>query len=246
MTVALAEKPRKLKPAPAAEPEPSPAGYYLDDEGLPAHDDRFELNDPDLALIGPDPREMEADSMAEMVWTPQAYELADRVGLFRGLKTELFEGKVYVMAGMSRDHLVGAQKGSLALRRAFGLGEHGFYVWDGLPFGDKPTDKAPDFFVVRGNVIGIPAPGDVVLVVEVSRATLKEDRTLKLRHYAGQGYAEYWIVNLLDRLLEVHRDPKRKADGTPGYATRLTFGPDREVSPLAKPDAAIKVADLLP
>ena len=246
MTVALAEKPRKLKPAPAAEPQPSPAGYYLDADGLPAHDDRFERDDPDLALIGPDPREMEADSMVEMAWTPEAYELADRVGLFRGLKTELFEGKVYVMASMGKDHMVGVRKGNAALIRAFGFGDEGFVVSPGIPTGEAATDKTPDFYVMRGQVIALPTSQDIVLVVEYSRSSLKKDRTLKLRHYAGQGYAEYWIVNLLDRLLEVYRDPKRKADGTPAYATRLTFGPDREVSPLAKPDVTIKVADLLP
>jgi Uma2 family endonuclease len=50
-------------------------------------------------------------------------------------------------------------------------------------------------------------PEDVHLLIEVSDSTLADDRNCKLKLYARDGIREYWIVNLTDDQLEVHRDP---------------------------------------
>jgi Uma2 family endonuclease len=50
-------------------------------------------------------------------------------------------------------------------------------------------------------------PTTAVLVVEVADTTLQFDRTTKAALYARAGIPEYWIVNLADRVLEVHRQP---------------------------------------
>lgn len=52
-----------------------------------------------------------------------------------------------------------------------------------------------------------PQPEDVILLVEVSDSTLKFDRTSKLQVYAEAGIAEYWVVNLVDGVVEVYTDP---------------------------------------
>jgi len=80
----------------------------------------------------------------------------------------------------------------------------------------------------------------------VSHATLAYDRTQKMALYARAAIPEYWILNLVDRQLEVHRDPTElRRDGF-GYRTRLVLRGDEAVAPLARPDAAIPVVDLLP
>ena len=53
--------------------------------------------------------------------------------------------------------------------------------------------------------------------------------------------AEYWIVNLMDDVVEVHADP---AGGR--YRTLTTHGPDATLAPREFPDVTVRVADLIP
>jgi Uma2 family endonuclease len=73
-------------------------------------------------------------------------------------------------------------------------------------------EPEPDISVVRGRnadyKVRNPGPADVVLVVEVADTSLELDRQVKLRIYAAAGIPEYWIVNLRDRQVETHRDPR--------------------------------------
>ena len=52
-----------------------------------------------------------------------------------------------------------------------------------------------------------PRPEEVILVVEVSEATLKYDRDVKLPLYAESGISEVWIVNLKKNIIEIHQNP---------------------------------------
>ncbi len=52
-----------------------------------------------------------------------------------------------------------------------------------------------------------PEPHDILLLVEVSDSSLAVDRGLMKEIYAEAGIVEYWIVNLVDQSLEVHRGP---------------------------------------
>jgi hypothetical protein len=59
------------------------------------------------------------------------------------------------------------------------------------------------------------------------------------------GIADYWIVNLVDGVLEVHREPRREGRRW-RYASVEILGPEVVVTPLAAPGARVRVADLLP
>ncbi len=52
-----------------------------------------------------------------------------------------------------------------------------------------------------------PRPEEVILVIEVSDATLKYDRDVKLPLYAEAGISEVWIINLKKNIVEVHQNP---------------------------------------
>jgi len=96
---------------------------------------------------------------------------------------------------------------------------------------------------------GLVHPTTAALVVEISEATLRKDRTLKAPHLRNRpGIADYWIVNLVDRQLEVHRnpgaDPARR--GRFRYADVTTVAESGRIAPLAAPESPIAVADLLP
>src|SRR3989442_7497174 len=115
---------------------------------------------------------------------------------------------------------------------------------------DPRSEPEPDVSVVRGSPRDYrdAHPTSPALVVEVALASLRLDRTRKCRAFARAGVPEYWIVNLLDRALEVHREPALldAARRRWGYRSIQALGPDAVVSPLAAPAARVVVADLLP
>ncbi|HZW34426.1 MAG TPA: Uma2 family endonuclease [Isosphaeraceae bacterium] len=94
-----------------------------------------------------------------------------------------------------------------------------------IPAYDEPE---PDIAIIRGSDADYkhrkPGPADVALLVEVSDTTLSIDRGLKLSAYAREGIPVYWIVNLVDRQVEVHTGP-----GPAGYAMRQDFQPGQHV-----------------
>jgi Uma2 family endonuclease len=94
-----------------------------------------------------------------------------------------------------------------------------------IPAYDEPE---PDVAIVRGSDADYkhrkPGPADVGLLVEVSDTSLALDRGLKLSAYAREGIPVYWIVNLVDRQVEVYTNP-----GPSGYGTRQDFKPGQQV-----------------
>jgi Uma2 family endonuclease len=104
--------------------------------------------------------------------------------------------------------------------------------------------------VVRGSPRDYAAqhPTRPALIVEVAESGLRLARGRKSAAYARARIADYWIVNLVDRVLEVHREPERSSAVRREwrYATVETFGSDATITPLAAPAARISVADLLP
>jgi Uma2 family endonuclease len=89
---------------------------------------------------------------------------------------------------------------------------------------------------------GGPRATDALLVCEVADSSLDYDRETKGPLYAENGIAEYWIVNLVDRCLEVYRQPQ--ADGT--YADVRTLRPGDTISLALLPAVSVRVADLIP
>ena len=84
-------------------------------------------------------------------------------------------------------------------------------------------------------------PRGALLVVEVSDTTLGFDRGRRRELYARAGIQEYWIVNLLDRRVAVHRFP----DGG-DYSHTSTCDSSSTLTALAALQLPIRVSDLLP
>jgi Uma2 family endonuclease len=87
-----------------------------------------------------------------------------------------------------------------------------------------------------------------VLIVEVAEASLSFDRRHKGSLYARAGVGDYWIVNLVKRVLEIRREPTLKTSAPYGwrYCDVQMLGPSASAAPLAAPASGIAVADLLP
>jgi Uma2 family endonuclease len=88
-----------------------------------------------------------------------------------------------------------------------------------IPDFDEPR---PDLAVVRGDPMVYahrhPGPQDVSLLVEVSDTTLPRDRGEKWINYARSGIPVYWIVNLVDRQVEIYTHPTAT-----GYGSRVVY-----------------------
>jgi Uma2 family endonuclease len=113
------------------------------------------------------------------------------------------------------------------------------------------SEPEPDVAVVRGPVRRYldshPGPGDVSLVIEVADSSLALDR-VKGRLYACAAIPRYWIVNLVDRQVEVYSSPGSPAENA-GYGERRDFGPSESLPVIVDEQQAgdaILVVELLP
>jgi len=115
---------------------------------------------------------------------------------------------------------------------------------------DDESEPEPDVAVVPGEWgdYRTSHPSRPVLVVEVAESSLSFDREDKGSLYARAGIRDYWIVNLVDRMLEVYRDPEPHPTARYGWRYRVIerLGPEETVSPLALATVRIAVGDLLP
>lgn len=154
---------------------------------------------------------------------------------------ELIGGRIVVMSPEGPLHAGAIDLCADALRLAFGS-DHTVRVQHPLAV-DADDEPEPDIAVVRGGPRDHLAshPHTAVLIVEVAETSLAYDRGDKARLYARAGFADYWIVNLADRRLEVFRDP-----APAGYRTVASLVAGDEIAPLAAPGTAIAVRALLP
>jgi hypothetical protein len=92
-----------------------------------------------------------------------------------------------------------------------------------------------------------PGPQDTALVIEVADTTLVRDRSLKQQVYARAAIPCYWIVNLVDRQVEVYTAPSGPTEA-PAYLSRQDYREGNEVAVviLGKEVGRIPVAALLP
>lgn len=185
-----------------------------------------------------------AEVQRSFVWTRERYDQAVAAGVFTpDDKVELLEGQIVPVMSQNPPHSVATVLIAEALRSVFPTEA---FVQSQAPIAlSDRSEPEPDAAVIKGNPRDYrsdhPAPDSILLLAEVSDSALRADRVRKARVYAMAGIAEYWIVNLQDRTLEVHRDPAGEA-----YRTKTTLNPGDSATPLHAPDASIPVADLLP
>jgi Uma2 family endonuclease len=182
-------------------------------------------------------------------WTRRQYaRLIDNGILDEDDPVELLDGLLLVKEPQSSPHRTAVLLVARMLERAFG---GGWFVQVQSPIGlDDRSEPEPDVCVIRGSPRDYTHthPTQPALIVEVALSGLGVARRRKASAYARGGIADYWIVNLVDRVVEIHREPARPGPARRrwGYAAIETFGAEVIVTPLAAPDAGIRVADFLP
>ena len=181
-------------------------------------------------------------------WKRAEYDRLIEAGFFQpDDPIELIGGQLIVAEPQGSYHFTAIQAVEGALRAAFGPG---WQVRGQGPLAlDDESEPEPDVAVVPGSYRDYVSghPSRPVLVVEVSESSLNLDRGHKGSLYARAGLVDYWIVNLVDRVLEVYGQPAADTAASFGwrYTSAEVLGREASVSPLALPGADIRVADLL-
>jgi Uma2 family endonuclease len=191
------------------------------------------------ASHGPSPRALPLRNFSRVEYD----KMIDAGILGEDEHVELVGGAIVEMSPEGPHHAGTIDLCADVLRRVFGAGftirvQHPLVI-------DPDAEPEPDVAVVAGEPRAhLDAhPRSAALVVEVAESSLAYDRRDKALLYAGAGIAEYWIVNLADRLLEVHREP-----GPGGYGRIVSLAAGEAIVPVGAPapGGTVYVASLLP
>src|SRR5258706_15349259 len=181
-------------------------------------------------------------------WRRAEYDRLVELGMFIGERLELLDGLLIVGEPQGSPHAAIVMHVGQVLTSAFGAGWHARLQ---APLAlDDDSEPEPDVAVVTGAALDYLAahPSRAALIVEVAESSLRLDRRFKAELYARAGLPEYWIVNVVERALEVHRDSQAVTgdDVRAVYRAVEVLRPPATVTPVAAPAVAIPVADLLP
>jgi Uma2 family endonuclease len=187
-------------------------------------------------------------SIRAPVSVPQYHAMIEAGVVEDGGPVELLEGWVTQKMAKKPAHRVATRRVRQALEpllpaRCF------LELQEPVTLGD--SEPEPDLAVIRGSPADYeqrhPGATEAALVIEVSDATLDRDRTLKARLYARARITTYWIVNLVDRQIEVYTDPSGPTEPA-AYRQRQDFAPGTQV-PIVLDGVEVgklNVADVLP
>ncbi|HWG46912.1 MAG TPA: Uma2 family endonuclease [Gemmataceae bacterium] len=102
----------------------------------------------------------------------------------------------------------------------------GLRVQSAIALADSQPE--PDFAFVRGSAADYenhhPGATETGLVIEVADSSLLRDQRDKTRIYARAGLPCYWIINLVDRRIEVYSQPSGPT-AVPAYGSFQTYQP---------------------
>lgn len=180
---------------------------------------------------------------AKRLFTVDEYHQMARAGILTETdRVELIEGEIIAMSPIGVRHAACVKR----LNDLFSLhfrGEAIISVQDPIKLS-RYSEPEPDVALLRYRADyyaeKTPEAADVLLIVEVADTTVAFDRQVKEGLYARAGIQEYWIVNLVDSVIEVYRQP---ADGT--YKEHFQVQQGETVTAVAFPTTTFTRDDLI-
>ena len=178
--------------------------------------------------------ELVAGHAAHMVplTVDQVHEMIDAGIIFDGAPIELIDGTlVYKDRGVAGDEPMthNPMHAGCVWRLMHLLTNRcesiGCFVRCQLPVVLSETSAPePDAAIIFGDPAAYvdrhPGPGEIAAVFEIGHSSLRYDRKIKQPLYASAGIPTFWIVNLRDRVIEVHLQPDA-VSGT--YSNRIEY-----------------------
>jgi Uma2 family endonuclease len=170
--------------------------------------------------------------------TRAEYEALVRRGALEDARVELLYGRLVSMSPQGEPHTYSVSQLMTLLVRALGDRAR---VRVQAPFSaPDESEPEPDVAVVAPGDYLDGHPRGAFLIVEVAETSLARDR-VKASLYAAAGVTEYWIVNLPDQVIEVHRKPEAE-----GYAVVSRHGRGEKLPLAAFEEISLAVSDILP
>ncbi|MGO9835308.1 MAG: Uma2 family endonuclease [Polyangiaceae bacterium] len=164
-------------------------------------------------------------------------ELTSR-GVLDDARVELLYGRVVSMSPQGGTHSYGVTELARALVPAVGR-KGRVRIQMPLAVSDS-SEPEPDIAIVPPGDYLDDHPTTAWLVIEVADSSLDRDRA-KAKVYAAAGVLEYWIVNLVEGVFEVHSGPSGEA-----YARVTRHGRGARLRVPQFADLEVAVSDVLP
>ena len=181
-------------------------------------------------------------------WRREEYDRLVELGVLEGEPVELIGGQLLVAEPQGPYHASAISSVDYALRAAL---PPRWLVRLQAPLSlDDESEPEPDLAVVPGGPRDYrdAHPARPALAVEVAESSLGFDRERKGSLYARAGILDYWVVNLVEGVLEIYRDPA--PDPTAAFSWRYQsvtrLRPPATVALLGVPSCRVAVATLLP
>jgi Uma2 family endonuclease len=198
-----------------------------------------------ITLPKPEPDAAPVPTPNRIRWTRQQCDAIRDAGILTG-RYELIDGEIISKMGQKPPHPYMITALLVWLSRIFGADHIRIQSSLRLEAGDgEYNEPEPDVAITIPPYTAFsaqhPNPGDVLLVVEVSDTTLRFDLTTKAALYARAGIPEYWVMDVAGRQAIAHRNPNAE-----GYQEITAYAENELVTPLARHDSSVRVADLLP
>ena len=150
--------------------------------------------------------------------TVEEFLLLDREGAFGDRRTELIAGDIYYMSPQFRPHGFAKDELAYRLRRALEAMGSAVHVATEQSIDFSPHSQPQPDIILTSEPQGDGAiPGSsVLLIVEVSDATLDFDLGVKADLYADAGVPEYWVVDVNENRVLMHANPRSDGSGYDG------------------------------
>ena len=195
------------------------------------------------AVVESHPAQIPVDARRRL--TREDCRALETAGLLEWDRFELIDGGLIPKMPKSRLHSIALLLLTEWLRKVFGYRHVEQEVSiDPGPLLNATNQPEPDAIVLRRSAVELRAgnadPTDILLVAEVAVTTQDYDLGAKAALYATAGIPEYWVLDLTDMRIVVHRDPTGER-----YNSILAYSADEAVTPLAAESASIRLSDLV-
>jgi Uma2 family endonuclease len=166
------------------------------------------------------------------------YDHLVALGTFESERIELIAGELRRMSPIGPRHASTVDRLTELLVLAL-VGRARVRVQGSFAAGEL-SEPAPDFCVLPLGDYDAEHPQVAHLIIEVSDSSLSFDRGPKAQLYAECNVPEYWVVNLVERVVEVHRRPQAGR-----YEQVSVCSKGRRLQLLAFPGIELAVDDFL-
>jgi Uma2 family endonuclease len=195
---------------------------------------------PTAQMTAPEDAAARPLAVQRVRFTPEMLHQLRELGVLDAqTRYELIEGDIYPTTPEGPEH---AALGTALAYRLLERRSTDWHVRIEKPLRLGDSEVIPDLAVVPGRPSDYRTqhPETALLIVEIAHSSLPRDRLLKLPLYARAGIPEYWIVNLAERQVEVHRTPAGDS-----YQSVQVYTAEAMLALLFAPDWTLSVHDLL-